>query len=85
MEAFPQPVCPITEPHVRHRIPGTWRDECPGVDVCVRCGETIRTVPVVAFVRDGLGFRPTDVRLCLSCGANGANTLSADERERLGL
>jgi hypothetical protein len=28
---FPTPICPITEPHAKHRIPGTWRDECPGV------------------------------------------------------
>ncbi len=28
---FPTPICPLTEPHPKHRIPGTWRDECPGV------------------------------------------------------
>lgn len=47
---FPTPICPITEPHAKHRIPGTWRDECPGVQgpeiqhdatgdyPCTKCG-----------------------------------------------
>lgn len=28
---FPTPVCPDTAPHAKHRIVGTWREECPGV------------------------------------------------------
>lgn len=29
---FPTPVCPETAPHAKHRIEGTWRQECPGID-----------------------------------------------------
>ena len=28
---FPTSICPDTAPHAKHRIAGTWRDECPGV------------------------------------------------------
>lgn len=27
---FPQPVCIEENPHPRHRIEGTWREQCPG-------------------------------------------------------
>jgi hypothetical protein len=29
---FPTPICPITEPHPKHLIPGTWREQCNGVE-----------------------------------------------------
>lgn len=28
---FPTAICPITEPHVKHLIPGTWRQQCQGI------------------------------------------------------
>lgn len=28
---FPQAVCSNDQPHARHRIDGTWRQECPGI------------------------------------------------------
>lgn len=28
---FPTPICHITEPHEKHRIPGTWREQCNGI------------------------------------------------------
>lgn len=30
---FPTPICPITEPHAKHIIPGTWREQCNGVEM----------------------------------------------------
>ncbi len=27
---FSTPICPDTSPHPKHRIAGTWREECPG-------------------------------------------------------
>lgn len=33
---FPTPICPITEPHAKHIIPGTWREQCNGVEQCGR-------------------------------------------------
>ncbi len=32
MPDFPTPICSDTAPHVKHRIEGTWRTECPGVE-----------------------------------------------------
>jgi hypothetical protein len=35
---FPTPICPDAEarkPHAAHRIAGTWRDDCPGVEPVV--------------------------------------------------
>jgi hypothetical protein len=29
---FPTPICSDTAPHAKHRIAGTWRAECPGVE-----------------------------------------------------
>jgi hypothetical protein len=31
-DEFPTSVCPDTTPHAPHRIAGTWRTECPGVE-----------------------------------------------------
>jgi hypothetical protein len=31
-ENVPNPICSDTAPHVKHRIAGTWRMECPGVE-----------------------------------------------------
>jgi hypothetical protein len=28
---FPTAICPDTTPHGKHRIAGSWRQECPGV------------------------------------------------------
>lgn len=36
---FPKAVCINTQPHPKHRIAGTWRDECPGLE------EEVRGVP----------------------------------------
>ncbi len=47
---FPTPVCTDTTPHAKHRIVGTWREQCPGVEgpvvqhnatdeyACTECG-----------------------------------------------
>lgn len=32
---FPTAICPITDPHEKHLIPGTWRQECPGITPAV--------------------------------------------------
>jgi hypothetical protein len=29
---FPNPICSDTAPHAKHRIAGTWRTDCPGVE-----------------------------------------------------
>jgi len=29
---FPTPICSDATPHAKHRIAGTWREECPGVE-----------------------------------------------------
>jgi hypothetical protein len=32
---FPTAICPIAEPHAKHLIAGTWRQQCPGVVAAV--------------------------------------------------
>lgn len=47
---FPTPICPDATPHAKHRIAGTWRQECSGAQgpavehnateeyACTECG-----------------------------------------------
>ncbi|MGZ0147179.1 hypothetical protein ACXJJ3_08915 [Kribbella sp. WER1] len=61
--------------------------ECPSVNYCLRCGkDTSSEVVMTAFRRRGQRFVPVPgVVLCMACGANGANTLTDNERRSLGL
>ena len=44
---FPEPVCPDGKPHARHRIVGTWRQDCPGItaDPQDACGKDLTGWP----------------------------------------
>ena len=51
---FPQAVCIDTQPHAKHRIAGTWRDQCPGLEEEVHgipATAEERHVPAFTFIR----------------------------------
>jgi hypothetical protein len=52
---FQQAVCIKTQPHAKHRIAGTWRDQCPGVE------QEVRGIPAMAEERDVPAFTPIRV------------------------
>lgn len=72
---------------VRSLLPSHYRPDgsCECVPrVCFRCGKDMSSeVGVSAFRRKGLRFVPVPgVILCVECGSNGTNTLSAEEVTR---
>jgi hypothetical protein len=38
---FPTAICSITDPHEKHLIPGTWRQQCPGVVAAILAMEGV--------------------------------------------
>lgn len=54
---FPTPICPITEPHAKHIIPGTWREQCNGVEE-IKPDVTDIMEKARALVRENAGDRP---------------------------
>lgn len=78
---FPTPICPLTEPHAKHRIPGTWRDECPGIQgpqiqhnatdeyACTECGHRGNgQVPGCTCI----GCDNTEIKAETACAPHGA-------------
>lgn len=60
------------------------QQHAPTTRNCLQCGKDLTDVMgVCVFVRTGLEFNVMDGLLCLEHGANGENTLSAGEYERL--
>jgi len=55
-----------------------------GLPVCVRCGQIVSTVPVMAFL-PGPKVAPDGIVFCLECGGNQRNVLGPDEIEALNL